>query len=341
VEFDSEGTLVIEGRSTPLVVYSGAIDSASQGVTTLQPGWFATSFALANPAGAVTLRFHIDSFGGKSAAATSASQSATSPQASENSAMTTPAPPVAVPVMSLNTRFDRDSRGGGLPRSLASTVEEAAHGSNAVSGVGGLGGAGGGGFIPAASVSSYDGPASSLNSSRSVLGEGGGLNRLTHLAGPDVPFGAGGEASRAKRYLLPARGIALSGGVYAAMASGHALANAAMSLAAPTVVSTAAAAAITPPSIVPAQYFGFTPMGMPAALASDSIAAFAEESASISAGVAMQARAVVFPWAFTATVIAADVVLLSYIHRRALRRRLLASAVCWPPAPRPSFCSAT
>jgi hypothetical protein len=235
---------------------------------------------------------------------------------------------VTAPMMQAGAqRADDDSAD---QRSLAATIDEAMHGSSASSAFGGNIS-----FIP--SSSSADSSASSLSSATSLADRT--LDRLSRLSPVDGPFAAGGviasaEPIRATEFLAPAAGNVVSATSAQAAAVTPTFANVTVSMVAHTT-----AAVLSTSTMPSARYFGFTPMGMPAALASDSIAAFAEESASISAGVAVQARAVVFPWAFTFSVIAADLVLLSYIHRRSLRQRL-AQTVHWPPAPRPAFAPA-
>jgi hypothetical protein len=75
-----------------------------------------------------------------------------------------------------------------------------------------------------------------------------------------------------------------------------------------------AAAATTP-------YFGFSHLDLPYTLAVDSVAAFAEESAHLSAAVGSRARSALgsvdrsAAWGFTLAVLAADLALVAYIHR--------------------------
>ena len=77
---------------------------------------------------------------------------------------------------------------------------------------------------------------------------------------------------------------------------------------------------------VPPRYFGYAPLNLPYTLVADSIAAFADRSASLSAAVVADAR-VGGPWTLTAGVLAADLVAIAYIHRRRwLKRR---HAVAW------------
>ena len=71
----------------------------------------------------------------------------------------------------------------------------------------------------------------------------------------------------------------------------------------------------------PPRYFGYVPMNLSYTLLADSIAAFADRSASLSAAVVADAR-VGGPWALTAGVLAADVIALAYIHRRRLKARV-------------------
>lgn len=78
--------------------------------------------------------------------------------------------------------------------------------------------------------------------------------------------------------------------------------------------------AIAPNVSVP-KLFEFAHLGSPMTLLADSMAGFIEDSAAIpvATSVAAQARSQM-PWLITASVIAADVVLLTYMHRRRARR---------------------
>jgi hypothetical protein len=81
------------------------------------------------------------------------------------------------------------------------------------------------------------------------------------------------------------------------------------------VVDALAGSAATPRQ----RFFEFAHLGSPLALLSDSVASFVEDSASLPMMVA-QGRAS-GPWALTAGVIAADLILLTYMHRRSRRLR--------------------
>jgi hypothetical protein len=79
-------------------------------------------------------------------------------------------------------------------------------------------------------------------------------------------------------------------------------------------------------------FFEFTHLGSPFALLSDSMANFVEDSASLPMAVAKTPRS--GPWTLTATVVAADVLLLTYMYRRSQqnrRRHQLAHAYAYSP----------
>jgi len=79
-------------------------------------------------------------------------------------------------------------------------------------------------------------------------------------------------------------------------------------------------------------FFEFTHLGSPFALLSDSMANFVEDSASLPMAVAKTPRS--GPWTLTATVVAADVVLLNYMYRRSQqnrRRHQLAHGYAYSP----------
>ncbi len=67
------------------------------------------------------------------------------------------------------------------------------------------------------------------------------------------------------------------------------------------------------------RFFEFTHLGSPFALLSDSMANFVEDSASLPMAVAKGQKA--GSWTLTGTVIAADVILLTYMYRRSQRNR--------------------
>jgi hypothetical protein len=290
--------------------------------------------------GTLTLQVN-SSFGGVAVIrGTGAASSASSQSRTPTPSAKTPTPPtnaapavndsqaggdqfiVAVPPVQLQDKPEEEKR------SLASTVDAALQ-ANADSAATASSPASG--FISTASAVGSSSAPSIAGSSLAVPTGERALERLSRIAPMEAPFAAGNEPIRAETFLAPSRDDAW---IAVATPTRPTFAEAAVSIVAHSAVS-----AIATP-VPPARYFGFTPMGMPSALASDSVAAFAEESASISAGVAVQARAVVFPWTFTFSVIAADIVLLTYIHRRSLRQRL-AQAVHWPPVPRPAFSPAT
>ena len=232
------------------------------------------------------------------------------------------APPTARPNDLRALADEHDQQHGS--RSLAvTTIDDALRGTSA-SGVTAS-------FIPKAA--STDSLESSISSPAALADRT--LDRLWRLSSAEGPFASTGSIAaaqpiRAEEFVAPAADeIMIAAPI--PTTSRPAFADVAVSMVAHTTASM-----ISNPAMPGARYFGFSPMGMPATLVSDSIAAFAEQSASISAGVAVQARAVVFPWAFTFSVLAADLVLLSYIHRRALRQRL-AHAVHWPLVPRPAL----
>jgi hypothetical protein len=94
-------------------------------------------------------------------------------------------------------------------------------------------------------------------------------------------------------------------------------------------VAEAVAAAVAP--VAARRVFEFASLGSPFTLLADSVAAFVEDSAAmpressplLAAAAPAQPNS---PWALTATVIAADIVLLTYMHRRRIQARRLAEA---------------
>jgi hypothetical protein len=263
-----------------------------------------------------------------SSSKSSGNPSSNAPAAADSSADVEQAT-IAIPNLHGGGLSDADAseREDQQKKTLASAVDAAMQGNDSASTVNAAIS-----FIPSGTSAS---DSSFSNLSSPALGDRA-LERLSRLAPMEAPFASSADPIRAREFLEPAAKNALiDGAVITPTSQRPAFADAAVSFVAHTAIS----AAISNPAMPSARYFGFTPMGMPAALASDSVAAFAEESASISAGVAVQARAVVFPWAFTFSVIAADIVLLSYIHRRSLRQRL-AATVHWPPPPDPAFAPA-
>src|SRR5439155_1227535 len=92
----------------------------------------------------------------------------------------------------------------------------------------------------------------------------------------------------------------------------------------PDEVLTAAAHPVV--SAATRRFFGFTPLSMPFTLSSDPIAALAEDFAStLTVSLSAPVLAHVHrpgPWELTFAVLAADVILLAYIHRRWLRARI-------------------
>jgi hypothetical protein len=93
--------------------------------------------------------------------------------------------------------------------------------------------------------------------------------------------------------------------------------DAASNLLAPVARS---ASAVTPvASVTSAAAYDIAHMGSPFALLADSLAGFVEESASVSNVVAHADKR--GPWTLTAGVIAADVVVLTYVYRRKSTRR--------------------
>jgi hypothetical protein len=86
--------------------------------------------------------------------------------------------------------------------------------------------------------------------------------------------------------------------------------DAATNLLAPLAETAASVAS----AVAPVAAYEIAHMGSPFALLADSVAAFAEESATISNAVAQaSARG---PWTLTVGVIAADVMVLTYVYRR-------------------------
>jgi hypothetical protein len=308
--------------------------SIGSGTVTLNGSSFATGWQTTD--GTLVLHTYTGQTASIDPRQRSSSSSSSSSKSSSNSSRTAPAaapaaagdssadveqPTIAIPNLHGGRLSDADGSEweNQEKKTLASAVDAAVQGNDSASTAPTTS------FIPSA-TSASDSSFSNL-SSRALADRA--LERLSRLAPMEAPFAASAEPIRATEFLEPVAKEALIDGIVITPASQRpAFADGAVSFVAHTAVS----AAMSNPAMPSARYFGFTPMGMPAALASDSIAAFAEESASISAGVAVQARAVVFPWAFTFSVIAADIVLLSYIHRRALRQRL-AATVHWPPPP--------
>jgi hypothetical protein len=101
--------------------------------------------------------------------------------------------------------------------------------------------------------------------------------------------------------------------------------DAATNLLAPLAETAASVtAAVAPPTAVVANVanvaaYNIVHMGSPFALLADSLATFVEESSSVSNVVAQaESRG---PWALTASVIAADVVVLTYVYRRKSKSR--------------------
>jgi hypothetical protein len=78
---------------------------------------------------------------------------------------------------------------------------------------------------------------------------------------------------------------------------------------------------------VPPRVFGYTHLNLPYVMLADSLAAFAEESATTpAAGTFVTPPRVDPPWALTFGVLAADLVALAYIHQAKLKTRLTAFA---------------
>jgi hypothetical protein len=110
--------------------------------------------------------------------------------------------------------------------------------------------------------------------------------------------------------------IAPSGGETKIVATGPVVATAlAPSALAATASSMVAAAAVDAMQGVP-QYFEFAHLGSPLMLLADSVGNFVRESASIPMTIATADVQSQSPWLLTIGVIAADVVLLTYMHRR-------------------------
>jgi hypothetical protein len=103
------------------------------------------------------------------------------------------------------------------------------------------------------------------------------------------------------------------------------LAAAALTRAADAATPARDALAETITSVLPSpeRVFEFAHLGSPFSLLADSVAAFIEDSASIPRALAQANTNHTGPWTLTFTVLAADVVLLTYMHRRGakLRRR--------------------
>jgi hypothetical protein len=145
-----------------------------------------------------------------------------------------------------------------------------------------------------------------------------------------TPISGGGFTDRT-RGLLAVAGIASVASVQSAggwvrdVASAATNVDRAVDAAAAT--TTGAVFTLATPAMSSARYFGFSPLSLPYTLAADSVAAFAEESAVLSAAVANRARpstaitSAPAPWTFTAAVLALDLIVITYIHRRPRAKR--------------------
>lgn len=89
----------------------------------------------------------------------------------------------------------------------------------------------------------------------------------------------------------------------------------------PAVAVAAKAAVAVVPNVTVPKMFEFAHLGSPMTLLADSMAGFIEDSAGIAVATSVVSSAQSqMPWLITATVIAADIVLLTYMHKRRSKR---------------------
>lgn len=148
-----------------------------------------------------------------------------------------------------------------------------------------------------------------------------------------TPITAEVAPAPARSRLIDVAAAAIAGVAANAVENARAVLPRAAEASAVTAVAAATAAAETPQRL-----FGYARLSLPYVLVADSIAAFAEESASIGSGLAAGGAeeahpAPPAPWAFTLGVVAADAFALSYIHRKTLKHRAVRAAAWLAVAP--------